>query len=198
MKSLILSLLIVTSCAYTSMELIPEKMQPLEDFGAKTMVNGNTLIFSIEKVVDERQDRNSVGLGKTGVSNLATPIHVQGGATNYVSVKLINGLKQRGISLTPSSENKLITRIDELWVGETSDGKVGEKSYCKIKLHFDLFLAGETLAKWSGDVSVSASSNGTLLDATSLNAKMLESCMNELLEKLIREPSFQNITGISI
>ncbi len=198
MKSLILSLVFLTSCAYTSMELIPEKMRPLEDFGTKTMVSGNTLIFSIAKVVDERQDTSSVGLGKTGASNLATPIHVQGGATHYVSYKLENGLKQRGISLNAKSENKLVTRIDELWVGEMVDGKVGEKSYCKIKLHFDLFLADETLAKWSGDISVSASSNGTLFDATSLNARMLESCMNELLEKLIREPSFQTITGLSI
>ena len=173
-------------------------MKPLEDFSTKTMVNGNTLIFAIGDVSDKRQDTSSVGAGKTGVSNLATPIHVQGGATNYVAIKLTQGLKQRGISLTPTSDNILKTRIDELWVGETSDGKVGEKSYCKIKLHFDLLIGNELPAKWSGEVSVAASSNGTLLDATSLNAKMLESCMNEALEKLIREPNFQSLTGISL
>lgn len=190
--------LVAVSCAYTSMELVPDKMQPLDDFSTITMVSGNSLIFAVDAVEDLREVQDKVGLGKTGASNLPTPITVQNGAAVYVQLKLRQGLKKRGISLQEESENKLKTKIHELWVGEMKDGKVGEKSYCKVRLELELHIPGEVNPKWHGDLSVQASSNGTLLDATSLNGRMLESCMNEAIEKLIREEKFQQLSGIKI
>lgn len=191
--------LLVVSCAYTGVELVPDKMKPMVDFEKVTMVGGNALAFDITTVSDGRSDKSNIGFAKTGLSNAATPINVQGGVETYVKSRLVSGLKKRGVSLRADSAAELRVKILELKLTEEIDGQgPAERSVCQVKLQLDMHFDKEPLPKWSGQVAVKANSKGTIFDATDLGGPMLESCMNEFVEKLIREPKFQALTGIAL
>lgn len=191
--------LTVASCAYTGVELVPEKMKPMVDFEKVTMVSGNKLAFDITQITDERGEKGNIGFAKTGVSNVATPINIQGGVEEYVKGRLVNGLKKRGVALRPQSEAELRIKILDLKILEEIDGQgPAERSACVVKLQLNMHFNQDPLPKWTGEIAVKANSKGTIFDATDLGGPMLESCMNEFVEKLIREPKFQGLTGISL
>lgn len=191
--------LLVVSCAYSGVELVPDKMKPMVDFEKVTMVGGNALAFDITTVSDGRSDKSNIGFAKTGLSNVATPINIQGGVETYVKSRLVSGLKKRGVSLRADSAAELRVKILELKLTEEIDGQgPAERSVCQVKLQLDMHFDKEPLPKWSGEVAVKANSKGTIFDATDLGGPMLESCMNEFVEKLIREPKFQALTGIAL
>lgn len=191
--------LLVVSCAYTGIELVPEKMKPMVDFEKVTMVSGNKLVFDISKVTDERSEKGNIGFAKTGLSNIATPIVIQGGVEGYVQDRLVHGLKKRGVALRSDSNAQLRVKILDLKILEEIDGKgPAERSACQVKLQLNMHLNNDPLPQWTGEIAVKAHSKGTILDATDLGGPMLESCMNEFVEKLIREPKFQSLIGISL
>ena len=115
-----------------------------------------------------------------------------------LEVRLEQGLTARGVQVDENSLNNLNVEVLELWVEEKKDGKIGEISECKLKFGFDLQLADNQKAKWNGIVAVSAASNGSILDATALNPRMISSCMNEALEKFVQDKDFQRMFRLKI
>lgn len=194
-----LTLMLLASCAtYERLELVSDKLKPLADFASVTTVSGNKLLFKVGEFIDSRKIKDRVGMAKTGLSNTATPIVMQEGSVAYVQARLDSGLKKRGFSLPKDQSNVLKGEIQELWVSEHAASNGTEFSQCNIALALNLYVDGSSVAKWSGTTSVEARSKGTILDVTDTNGAMLESCMNEAIEKLIRDEKFKNLTGIKI
>lgn len=192
------ALLLVSSCASKNVNLVDENLSPLEEFSTMTMVELSPLSFKINNVTDKREIKDRVGMGRTGLSNRVTPIIVSTGVEFYVKTSLEQGLTARGVQVDENSLNNLNVEVLELWVEEKKDGKIGEISECKLKFGFDLQLADNQKAKWNGIVAVSAASNGSILDATALNPRMISSCMNEALEKFVQDKDFQRMFRLKI
>ncbi len=195
----LLPLGLLWGCAYVGVELVPQKMQPLPDFAEVTMVSGNHTPFAVTDFEDVRPIQDRVGEAKTGLSNTTTPIVLQGSTSDYVRERIETGLRKRGVAIRADSSLQLRGRIVELWVNEIVDSKnTGtERSQCHVKLNLEFFGQTQKLPLWSGEIVVTAASKATFLDTTDLNGPMLESCMNEVLEKLVREEKFHSVTGIS-
>lgn len=193
-----LVLLLVASCASKNLNLVDENLSPLEEFSNVTEVELSPLSFKINNVVDKRLIKDRVGMGRTGLSNRVTPIVVSTGVEFYVKTSLIQGLSARGVQVDQNSLNNLNIEVLDLWVEERKDGNIGEVSQCKLKLQFDLSLADNLKAKWQGVIAVNAASNGSILDATALNPRMISSCMNEALEKFVLDKDFQRMFRLKI
>lgn len=195
---LVLALCLVSSCASKNLNLVDENLSPLEEFSKVTMVESSPLSFKINNVTDKRAVKDRVGMGRTGLSNRVTPIIVSTGVEFYVKTSLEQGLSAREVQVDENSLNNLNVDILELWVEEKKDGNIGEVSECKLKFAFDLQLADNLKAKWNGIIAVSAASNGSILDATALNPRMISSCMNEALEKFVQDKDFQRMFRLKI
>ncbi len=197
----ILSLVVVLmtqSCATKNLNIVDENLTPLEEFSSVTEVSMSPLSFKINNVQDKRTVKDRVGMGRTGLSNRVTPIVISAGVEYYVKIALSLGLKQRGVFVDDKSLNNLNVDILDLWVEEKKDGKIGEISECKVKLAFDLALANSPSSKWQGQIAVQAASNGSILDATALNPRMISSCMNEALEKFVQDKEFQKVFRLKL
>lgn len=198
----IMALSLLVSCAsYSSLTLAPSKMLPLEDFDTVTMGEMHRVPFKLGEFNDKRADPNVVGMAKTGLSNITTPVHIDGGSVVYLKERLESGLRKRGLLISGASEATLSGSILDMWVDEVVDTKhTGtERSQCRMKVALEFSPKDDAQSgRWSGVVEVVAASKSTFLDTTDVNGPMLESCMNELLEKLMREEKFQKVAGFKL
>ncbi len=194
----VMVILLVQACATKNLNIVDENLTPLEEFSNVTEVSQSPLSFKINRVTDKRAIKDRVGMGRTGLSNRVTPIVISTGVEYYVQLSLGLGLKQRGVYVDEQSLNNLNVDILELWVEEKKDGKIGEISECRLKFAFDLSLANSPGSKWQGEIAVQAASNGSILDATALNPRMISSCMNEALEKFVQDKDFQKMFRLKL
>jgi len=97
------------------------------------------------------------------------------------------GLTKRGFSVNEMDGVALEVVINELWVEELIEKYQPEKAKCKANVTVYL-KEGNT--SWNGNYWTEIISPGDLGDGTEKLAPTFASCLNEIVEKLVKDPSF--------
>lgn len=198
---LILALLLTvlfTSCATKVVIIKTEGLVPLKDFAKVTYVSGNDFDFKMGTFSDERQIKDSIGIAHTGARDEKTPIQSDIPLTDYVSSRLNSLMEKRGFIIKDESQYTLSGEIKEFWISETAGAIFDERSHCNVKLAIALKTEKKGAVNWLGEFSVKATSKSTIGDTTTLDGNMMESCMNLIVEKIIRDPRLQNLARIRL
>ncbi|HXH75939.1 MAG TPA: hypothetical protein VNJ08_13290 [Bacteriovoracaceae bacterium] len=194
----ILILISLVSCASKKLIYNPNELKPLSEMSKVTSIKINGFSIAVEPFVDLREIRDSAGRGYTGMFNTETPAYLEGGIEAYVQNRLLQGFQKRGLRVDQTSEYLLRGKIVEFWIDEQTTGMSPEQSVCYVKFDMALFKKGNAVPEWYGITWVKAASKATFLDTTNENGHTMDSCMNIVLEKFIREKNFQQITGIKL
>ncbi len=203
MKNLPLLLLFMTaltSCASHDLILKKEKLTPFKQFSRVTKVATDGFSIHVEKFVDKREKRESVGEGITGFFSELTPIQFEDSLESFVLAQMKSGLKERGFSVSSvtGGDFDLKGEIEEFWIEETTVGLGPEEAECRVKMNLALWDRVKSTPLWNGSFRVKLNSGGKMWDGGEKFAPTVASCMNEVLEQLIRKKNFQEATGIRV
>lgn len=186
MKHLVVLLLFV-SCAQSQIRLKSEEVVPFSEFSKMSRVGTNLKTVSIVSVTDNRENKNHIGMALTGVKYSKTPIVIDSPVSQYVKEYLIMGLTNRGFSVNDMDGVNLEVVINELWVEELIEKYQPEKAKCKANI--TVYLK-ENNTSWNGNYWTEIISPGDLGDGTEKLAPTFASCLNEVVEKLVKDSAF--------
>ena len=188
MKYLLL-LAVVTSCAQPKLYLNEKEAVPLKEYSKKTKIRSSKSI-NIKLITDARKDKKYIGLAKTGVSYSPTPLELTKPFETYLKSYLSNAFMERGAMVDALGEIELEFVVNEFWVDELIEKYQPEKAKCRTNITVYTSV-GST--NWSGNFWTEIISPGDLTDATERLAPTLASCMNEIVEKLVKDETFRAI-----
>lgn len=189
--------LVLSACAQKKVVLNSSEMvsfKRLESTIAVTKLKGDLNVLSF---TDQRKITNSVGVAKTGLANVETPIHLDVLPETYVKNRFSAGLSKRGISVG-NSKYGLRGNIKKLWVWEQVEGLRPEASSCEMEIEFEIVSVKENDVRFRGVVSSNAMGSDGIVDTTHSNGAVLEFCMNYVLEKFVQDPKLQSFLGFEI
>lgn len=189
--------LILSACAQKKVTLNSSEMVPfkrLQSTIAGTKLKGDLNVLSF---TDQRLKKESVGVAKTGLANIETPIYLDMTPEEYVKKRFISGLSKRGITVG-NSKYGVRGNVKKLWVWEQVEGLRPEASSCEMEIEFDIVSVKENEVKFHGVVSSNAMGSDGILDTTHSNGAMLEFCMNYVLEKFVQDPKLQSFLGFEV
>lgn len=182
----LLLLLTLVSCATQKMVLEERNLLPYKESSQQTKLTGNELPLNIVSVVDKRT-RPEVGMAHTGVQYAKTPIYFDKSIQSIVKNYFINALEMRNVHVNDSAIIPLTIEINHFWVEEVIEKFNPEKAKCHIDMSFHLMT---NTKKWSGNYWAKFTSGGDLSDGTERIAPTLGSCLNEIVEQLIKDKKF--------
>jgi uncharacterized lipoprotein YajG len=180
---------VITSCAQPKLYLNKEEAIPLKEYSNKTNIRTSKSI-TIKMITDSRKEKQYIGMAKTGVSYSPTPLELTEPFEVYLKSYLSNALIERGAIVNDAGEIQLEFVVNELWVDELIEKYQPEKAKCKTNITVYTSI-GST--NWSGNFWTEIISPGDLADATERLAPTLASCMNEIVEKLVKDETFRTI-----
>jgi len=178
-----MSLVLLSSCAHKNYVLEKEKVVPFKEFSKVTNFVDTPQILSLQ-LVDARENKDMLGMAKTGVSYTSTPLITPEGASVYLKAYFENALTQRGLEITDLAESELEIVINTLWVDELQEKFKGERAKCNVEI--DVF-AKKGLNSFKGSYWTKITSAGGLGDGTDQLAPTLASCLNEVVEKIVAD-----------
>lgn len=150
-----------------------------------------TIHLEIKNFKDLRKKGNQIGEMKSGMSNKLTPIELDRDLGRYLQDDFEKGFIKRGLIFSGKKSLILRGEIERFWVEEVSKNYGVEHSQCQIQLSFELIEKKSQFVKWQGSYNSKLLAKGTIGDTSSNNAPTLKSCVNEVVEKLVRDPKFQ-------
>ena len=188
---------LLSACAQQKVTLNSSSMVPfkrLESTINTTKLKGELNVLSF---TDQRKKAGAVGVAKTGLGNIETPIFLDMAPEEYVKTRFVSGLSKRGISVG-NSKYGLRGNIKKLWVWEQIEGLRPEASNCEMEIEFDIVAVKENDVRFHGVVSSSAMGSDGIIDTTHSNGAVLEFCMNYVLEKFVQDPKLQSFLGFEV
>jgi len=188
MKYLLL-LAVVSSCAQPKLYLNEKEAVPLKEYSKKTKIRSSKSI-NIKLITDARKDKKYIGMAKTGVSYSPTPLELTKPFEIYLKSYLSNAFMERGAMVDALGEIELEFVVNEFWVDEIIEKYQPEKAKCRTNITVYTSV-GST--NWSGNFWTEIISPGDLADATERLTPTLASCMNEIVEKLVKDETFRAI-----
>lgn len=189
--------LFLSACAQEKVVLNSSKMVPfkrLESTIAITKLKGDLNVLSF---TDQRKVTNSVGVAKTGLVNIETPIYLDMSPEEYVKNRFSSGLAKRGITVG-NAKYGVRGNIKKLWVWEQVEGLRPEASSCEMEIEFEIVSVKENDVRFRGVVSSNAMGSDGIIDTTHSNGAVLEFCMNYVLEKFVQDPKLRGFLGFEI
>lgn len=190
--------LLLSACAQKSVTLNSSEMVPfkrLESTISGTKLSGELNVLSF---TDQRVKAGSVvGVAKTGLANMETPIQLDVTPEEYVKRRFVSGLAKRGITVG-SAKYGVRGNIKKLWVWEQVEGLRPEASSCEMEIEFDIVSVKESEVRFRGVVSSTATGSDGIVDTTHSNGAVLEFCMNYVLEKFVQDPKLQAFLGFTV
>jgi len=171
------------SCAHTNLSLDQNDFKPFKEYQSKTEFPAGSDVLDV-KVIDSRESKQFLGMGKTGASYSDTPLTTPQGASTFISNYFTENLKARGLSLAGDSSVELEIIINKLWVDELIEKYKGERAQCNID--FQVYGKKE-LETFKGSYWAKITSGGDLSDGTDLLSPTLASCLNEAIEKIVND-----------
>lgn len=197
-RKLLLGIVVfLSACAQQKVTLNSSSMVPfkqLESTLSTTKLKGELNVLSF---TDQRKKTGAVGVAKTGLGNIETPIFLDTAPEDYVKNRFVAGLAKRGITVG-NSKYGLRGNIKKLWVWEQVEGLHPEASNCEMEIDFDIVSVKENDVRFHGVVSSSASGSDGIIDTTHSNGAVLEFCMNYVLEKFVQDPKLQGFLGFEV
>lgn len=185
----LLVLMFLVSCAQNQIKLKNDQVVPFSDFSKVSNVGNGLKTLAINSVIDNRDNKDQIGVALTGIKFSQTPVVVDTVVSEYMKGHFVKSLSQRGFSVNDMDGIKLDIVINELWVEELIEKYQPEKAKCKSNL---TFYIKEGNKSWKGNYWTEIVSPGDLGDGTEKIAPTFASCLNEVVEKLVTDPSFIN------
>jgi hypothetical protein len=188
MKAVIL-LILLTSCATKTILIGQSQLLPYKEANQLTKLENISKAVDL-KIVETKNLSKNLGVGYTGVTYDKTPIQFEGDPQRALSAFFTSALEMRNISLNAASGVKMEIHINELTVNEVIQKFQGEKAGCKVNA---TFYVEDANTKWSGKFWTEFLSASDLREGTERIAPTLASCLNEVVEKLVKDEKFLNI-----
>lgn len=186
MKWLLL-VLVLSSCAQQRILLDEKNVIPFKDFTAKTPLT-TSKVFSIQNITDSRKDISAIGVGRTGVNYTETPFVLNRDIASYLKDVFEKGFTDRGIKVGDNGDVLLDLVVNDLWVSELIEKHKLERAHCKVNMTIYSKIDNTT---WSGNYWTEITSPGDLGDATEKLPSTFASCLNMIVEKFVKDQSFQ-------
>lgn len=197
-----LLLTLLASCASVKkVTLEKDSLIPMQQYSKTSTVVTDGLTLELGNFQDLRSNEiNKKHIGKTytGFGDEPTPVEFENTLEEVLKEQVKDGLKKRGISISSIGEFTLNAGIEKYWLEEITKG-LGPREYeCTVKIKFDLQSNENSGTKWFGSFSSKVSSGTQSQEGLDKKSSTLASCMNQILEALIQEEKFQEITRISL
>lgn len=183
----LIGLLFVLSCANVEVVNIEKKeLKAYPDFNKITFASSETSSFEIVDVIDARLKKSHIGEAMVGLQFKKTPVKLYKDTALFLKDYFYSSLSARNFTLSDGSENKVTIIINKLWVDELIEKYKPERAKCVLDLSFNMknFKGESTIKLWNTIIS-----KGDLGDGTSKLAPTLASCLNEAVEKLVKNSS---------
>ena len=181
-----LFLLLLAGCAAQSYVIKNKELLPYKESSQITKLNQESKTLTVASVEDHRGMKDN-GFAYTGVEYKKTPVFMEAGMENMLKTQLSSALEVRNISVVPTGELNLVVTVKELNISELIEQHKPERAQCKLTVDFAI---NEGQSRWNGSFATSFISAGDLSDGTERLAPTLASCINELVEKLVRDDKF--------
>lgn len=184
MLKIILIAVTLISCAKVNLVKIQkEELNAYSEFNRITFASSETASFEIVDVIDARIDKDHIGEALVGIYFEKTPVALYKDTSSFIKDYFYSSLSARNFTLVEGSENQVTIIINKLWVDELIEKFKPERAKCVVDLSFNMKNAkGESSIKlWNTVIS-----KGDLGDATEKLAPTLASCLNEAVEKLVK------------
>lgn len=189
--------LLLSACAQKKVVLNSSEMVAFKRLDSTLVVTKLKGDLNVLSFTDQRKITNSVGVAKTGIINMETPIHLDMPPVEYVKNRFVTGLSKRGITVG-NSKYGLRGTIKKLWVWEQVEGLRAEASSCEMEIEFEIVSIKENDVRFRGVVSSNATGSEGIIDTTHSNGAVLEFCMNYVLEKFVQDPKLRGFLGFEI
>ncbi len=197
--SFFLLLTLLGSCASQKRITLNDKgFIPLKDYAKVSTLTTNGFSILVGEVQDLREKKDSVGLTYTGMLDEVTPLDFSSSAEGFVANQLSAGLAKRGISTSSAAPFTLKTKIEKLWLEESTTGLGPRVMECEAKLAFELWEEGKTKPRWFGSFWAKASSGSQVDYGVEKKEATYASCINELLEQFVHDKNFLKVTGAKL
>ncbi len=171
------------SCATANLSLDQKEFKPFKEYEAKTEFPSGSNVLDV-KVIDGRESKQFLGMGKTGASYTDTPLSTPQGASAFITNYFSENLKARGLNLSDESNVELEVIVNKLWVDELIVKYKGERAKCHVE--FEVY-GKKDLETFKGSYWTKITSGGDLSDGTDLLSPTLASCLNDSIEKIVND-----------
>lgn len=185
-------LVFITSCATrTKVVLDNTKMIPFKDETKVTVLSKQVKALQIVSVIDQR-DMAHIGEARTGFRYKKIPVYLSQELKTFLEQKLVSEFSQRGVTLTTEEAPlKLIVTVNSFWVEEYfPEKKAAEAARCNVNLNFDIQGASR---KFLMNAWQEYTSPGKFINGTDLLAPTLATCLNDVIEQVIKNPKFNKV-----
>lgn len=188
MKYLVLMSLLL-SCASSTYTIKKNELVPYKESSHVSKVLGKTKTIRIIELVDKREVLQ-LGEAFTGVEYQKTPVSLDEDFNLFLKKYFKESLEIRDIVETDMADLELQIVVHEVWVKEVIERFQAERAMCRVSMSFHLKGPRE---KWSGNFWTEFTSAGDLSDGSERLAPTLASCLNDIVEKLVRDEKFKNL-----
>lgn len=190
MIRLCLVMLFTLSCAKVDvLTLEKENLVPFEEFSQISYAKKETLNFDITEVIDARVNKSNIGEALIGVYFEKTPVHLYKDTSSFMKDYFYSSLNSRNFHVVSGAEITAQIIINKLNVREVIEKFKPERAKCEIDLtlNFKNQKRESSIKLWTTIVS-----KGNLGDGTKKLAPTLASCLNEVIERLVSNQTFNS------
>jgi len=195
----IILLTTLLGCASTQqITLSSDELKPLKQYAKITSVTTDGFSVDIAQVTDLRENQKNIGLAYTGFTDNKTPVDFHVPLGSLVKEHLKKAFKQRGIGVSTTGEYILSAQIEKFWLEEITKG-LGPREYeCEVKMNFNINTKGQVKSQWSGSFWSKITSGTQNQEGLDKKSATIASCLNQVVEKLIRDKPLQSLTQMRI
>lgn len=181
--------LLFFSCAQNKLKVTSSEVVPYDEFSLETRLDTKTKSIKIAQVQDARGEQtNHIGVGLTGVRYERTPLKVDTTVALFFKNYLTNALKKRSVNVdNENGEIEFNVVISKLWVRELIEKHKPELAICEAEVHLNAeYMSSQFTAKYWNEIT----SPGDMGGGTAKLKPTLASCMNFIVEKIVKDQKF--------
>ncbi len=186
--SLIVLSFLAISCAQTKVVLNNQKFKAYKQYSSLTSFPMGLEVMSL-KVSDARENKEVLGMAKTGASYIDTPVLPAQGTAVFLNNYFQDALKKRNLLFSDQTSVELELVVNQLWVDELQEKFKGERAKC----HVEVAVFGQNDQKsFKGNYWTKLKSAGDLNDGTEHIPPTLASCLNLIVEQIAKDQKLIN------
>lgn len=180
--------LLSASCAQQKV-MVKTDAQPFKDLNQLSSLPQSSAPLKITAVKDLRNKGFAVGEALTGARFKSTPVFTEEKPEEFIQSYFIKGLKERGALIVAQDQAiDLQVEVNELWVEEVIEKFQPERARCKASFEF---IGKSSAEEFRSKVWTEVTSPGDMGSATEKLGPTLASCMNSVIEKLVKDKKFR-------
>ena len=181
--TLMLLMVGMISCAQQEIKLSGDD-RPYGSSNEVTPVRMATKNIQIAEVTDARE-KTDIGVARTGLQYRETPVRLNQEFTQFMREYFTDAFYKRNIMVESEAEIVLSIVVNQLWLSEVLNNN--EAAKCEVNLSLS---ANEGKRSWKGNVWTEYVSKGDLSDGTDKLGPTLATCLNNAVEKLVKDKAF--------